>query len=121
MAISNIPMPSFTLALTSGHCSHRRHPTTFDTCVLLPSAPGHLMKTVDLRGEPEDDRSSYTEVPTTSVNQEYVHLPTIFEETEPSSSGNIAKEAGNPIKANLLAFLRKFVFKRLVKKMSSST
>ncbi|KAF8816648.1 hypothetical protein BYT27DRAFT_7248083 [Phlegmacium glaucopus] len=121
MAILNIPMPSFTLVLTSGQCSHRRHPTPFDTRVLLPSAPDHLMKTIDLRGEPEDDRSNYTDVPTTSVNQEHVQLPTIFEEAEPSSSGSIAKEAGNPIKANLLAFLRKFVFKCLVKKMSSST
>ncbi|KAF8816696.1 hypothetical protein BYT27DRAFT_7248121 [Phlegmacium glaucopus] len=114
-------MPSFTLALTSGQCSHRRHPTTFDTCVLVPSAPDHLMKTIDLRGEPEDDRSNYAEDFTTSVNQEHVHLPTIYEEAEPSFLGSIAKKAGNPIKVNLLAFLRKFVFKGLVKKMSSST
>ena len=42
MAILDIPMPSFTLVLTSGHCSHHRHPATirFDT----PSnAPDRLM------------------------------------------------------------------------------
>ena len=42
MAILNIPMPSFTLVLTTGHRSHRRHPSTitFDT---LLNAPDRLM------------------------------------------------------------------------------
>jgi len=104
MAISNIPLPSFTLVLTTGHPSDRRHPATI-TYALPPSVPDHL------------------HLMTFAVGQENADLPTIFKEAEPSSSGGIAKKAGYSIKANLLLFLHKFVFKpnsAIVKEMSSS-
>jgi hypothetical protein len=77
-------MPSFTLVLTTGHQSHRRHPSTL-TFNTLSSAPDRLMvyiknyvhfcmlminvlqKTIDLRDQLEDDDNGlYTDVSVSS-------------------------------------------------------
>jgi len=112
-------MPSFTLVLTSGHCSHPRHPTTirFDT---LSTASDHLMKTIDFRDELEDDHGHDTNVSTTSISQEDINFP-VIKEAELSSSASIAKDTGHPAKTNLFLFLHKCIGKLALVKKTSST
>jgi len=119
MSISNIHMPSFTLVLTSGHRSHRRHPSaiTFDT---LSNAPDRLMTTIDLRYEDEDDNY---DVSTTSIDQKDVDSAVTLTEAELSSTGSIEKEVRHSAKACLLLFVQKLAFKEklaFVKKSFSS-
>lgn len=94
-------MPSFTLVLTSGY--HSPLPTTvqpdsYASPTMLPTAPDHLMKTIDLRDHPNH----------TFVSDDDTDRQTVFKAERPATlDGGAEQISNNSIKHNLL--VRKFV------------
>jgi len=52
---------------------------------VLPTARDHLMQTIDLRGEPDDNKPNPLNKPATRIGYDCIRLQTIFEEEEPSA------------------------------------
>ncbi|KAF8816641.1 hypothetical protein BYT27DRAFT_7181475 [Phlegmacium glaucopus] len=100
MQLSHIPLPSFTLVLTSGHRSLYGDP--------IPAVLDHLMKTIDFRYVPNDDKTTRFEDHESSSNciGENVDTQTILDSERPvTESHGGEKRAGNISFKSLALFI----------------
>ncbi|KAF8801889.1 hypothetical protein BYT27DRAFT_7261540 [Phlegmacium glaucopus] len=102
MARSRVQMPSFTLVLTSEHgYLHGQSAIIEGDPPMLPTAPAHLMKTIDLCEASGDNRYDY------EIKSADIDLQTIVEGESPTVFYSTQKE-DNVVKLHMSSIIQKF-------------
>jgi hypothetical protein len=127
MALNRLPLPSFTLVLTSGPQSVRGLPAAIKldsslSHTMRPTVRDHLMQTIDLRGEPDNNIQVPLNTSATRIDYGRIYLQTILEEEEPSTSPVVdKKQANRATKENVLILLQSLRRKLFPAKITAPT